>query len=107
MLTWDDLSPARQKWVRLVQLHYPEIKSEITYAQIKEIHKEFSDKRSQDKRYKCAFALWLIGPNAISRGVYFFPAEGNIPPNQPETTSAKSELDVAYEEELAAYGIKV
>ena len=104
MLTWNDLSPARQKWVRLVQMHYPEITETITFKQIKEIHEHFLSLREEDKRYKVSYALWLIGNNAISRGVYFFPAEENTPPEK-ESSVVDDKLELEYKKELELYGI--
>jgi hypothetical protein len=103
MLGFNDLSPARQKWVRLVELTHPEVTETITYQQIKDFHEEFTALREQDKRYKVGMPLWLIGKNAIKRGVYFFPGTNNTPPE--EEAKIDSEMEEEYQAELRLYGL--
>ena len=103
MLGFDDLSPARKRWVMLVELTHPEVTDTITYQQIKDFHNEFMSLRDQDPRYKVGMPLWLIGENAIERGIYFFPGTNNAVPAQVQEVD--SELELEYKEELALYGL--
>lgn len=104
MLQFKDLTPSRQKFVSLVELHFPEIKERgtITYKEIQDIHEFFVSKREENKNYKVSKPLWLITSNAIERGNYKFPAS-----DAAETTEEiQSEWDHLYYAELARYGIK-
>jgi hypothetical protein len=103
MLGFNDLSPARKRWVMLVELTHPEVTDTITYQQIKDFHAEFAALREQDKRYKIGMPLWLIGPNAIERGVYFFPGTNNTVPVK--VREADSDMELEYKQELAEYGL--
>lgn len=103
MLAYDDLSPARKRWVMLVEFAHPEVTDTITYQQIKDFHEEFLLLRDKDPRYKVGMPLWLIGQNAISRGVYFFPSSKNTAPTV--TKQENSPLEEEYLIELKAYGI--
>ena len=102
MLTYDILTDSQRRWVNLVEFHYPDITTEITYLQIKEIHIFFTEKRLENKNFKCAKALWLITNNAISRGVYSFPS--SKAPEKKEVEILDS-LEIGYREQLSAHGI--
>lgn len=96
MLEYSDLSISRKKWVHLVELFHPEVDQTISYEQIKTFHEEFKEKRSLDTRFKVSLPLWIIGQNAISRGVYFFPGTKN---DSAQFLSSKKEIDDMYETE--------
>jgi hypothetical protein len=104
MLQFKDLSPAQQKFVLLVELHFPQIKERgtITYKEINEVHDFFLEKRKENKNYKVMKALWLVTNNKIERSLYKFPLseEKVAPPSEPLT-----EWDLMYQAELARYGI--
>jgi hypothetical protein len=95
MLHYHNLTPAQRKWVELVQIHFPEITSEITFTQINTIHEFFLGKRSEHKNYKVGMPTWLITNNSLKRGVYFFPASmynnTDVPLTEKET-QFRSEL---------------
>jgi len=103
MLTYKDLTAGQRKWVNLVEHYHPEVKGEVTYKQILEFHEEFKLLRKQGSHYKVCLALWLIGKNALRRGVYFFPGSGNSV--SPKPTGNKASLAVQYKQELQNYGI--
>jgi hypothetical protein len=107
MLEFSNLSPAQKKWVRLVELHHPEVKDTVTFAQIKQFHEEFKQLRSVDKSYKVSMPLWIITANAIRRGVYFFPGTENAVDPEPadEPMEIIPELEVEYQKELQNFGI--
>jgi hypothetical protein len=106
MLNYTDLSPAKQKYIDLVELFFPDIKTRgvITFQEMNDIHAFFVKKREENKKYKCSMPIWLITSNAMSRGVYKFPAS-DVTIEQ--DTSGLTELDLQYHAELARYGIKV
>lgn len=83
---------------------HPEVEDEITHRQLHDFHHEFMQLRKEDKKFKIGLPVWLMNQNAIRRGVYFFPAEGNEPP----TTEKKVDtvLEEQYKKELEAFGIK-
>lgn len=106
MLDYGDLSPARKKWVHFVEMFHPEIEQTVSFEQIKKFHEEFKAKRSIDPRFKVSMPLWLIGENAISRGVYFFPGTKN---DSSQFLTTKNEKDSVYETQyfavLKQYGL--
>lgn len=107
MLTFDDLSTAQKKWVYIVNHFHPEVTTEITFKQINDFHNEFVALRAENKKYKVGLPLWLIGENAIRRGVYFFPAEANkSAPVGMKKMPVKTALLDEFKQELKKYGIK-
>lgn len=104
MLTYNDLSHTQRKWVSLVEMFHPEITDTITYKQINEFHNEFMELREISQKYKTGMPLWLIKPNALERGVYFFPSQKNTPPEQEQVVL--SDKEQIYQEELKKHGLK-
>jgi hypothetical protein len=104
LLSYSDLTKSQRKWVDLVELHFPEIDTQLTFEKIKEIRDLFKSKQELDKRYKGGYALWLITHNAIDRGPYMFPGSKfeNVEPIIPVIDS---ELETRYKNELIKYGI--
>jgi hypothetical protein len=105
MLTYDDLTAGRKKWVHLVEMFHPEVGETITYEQLKTFDAEFRQLRSKDPKYKVSLALWLIGSNAVSRGVYFFPSQKNNADKFVAATSASPVLETLYRKTLEKFGI--
>lgn len=105
MLTYDDLTAGRKKWVHLVEMFHPEVGETITYEQLKSFDAEFRQLRAKDPKYKVSLALWLIGSNAVSRGVYFFPSQKNDVAKFVTEKENSPKLDTMYREALSAYGI--
>ena len=105
MVTYNDISPAQKRWVDLVEIFFPGVKSRgaVTYKEIHEIHDFFVSKRAEDKRFKVSMPIWLITANAMERGVYKFPASDAIPDDEP--ADIDTELEQIYLSELARYGI--
>lgn len=105
MLAYNNLSSARQRWVDLVEQHFPEVKLRgvVTFKEINSIHDFFFEKRESDKRYKISKPLWLITNNAISKGVYQFPAS-DAP--EVETPVIDDKMELYYRSELLAHSIK-
>jgi hypothetical protein len=106
MLSYEDLTASQKKWVDLVEIHYPELitRDTLTYADLKRIHTEFVGKRAENKKYKCSMPLWLITNNAISRGLYRFPASWLV---FDEYVGVVDEpLEIIYREELKRFGIE-
>lgn len=103
MLEYDDLSPAQKRWVDLVELFFPDIqlRGKITYKEIQEVHEFLLKKRDEDKRFKCAMPLWVITNNALSRGVYQFPAS-----DVSKAMTFDEKMEQFYLAELARFGIK-
>jgi hypothetical protein len=107
MLTFDDLSTAQKKWVYIVNHFHPEVTTEITFKQINDFHDEFMTLREGNKKYKVGLPLWLIGENAVRRGVYFFPSEANTSvPVGTKKAPVKTALLEELKQELKKYGIK-
>jgi hypothetical protein len=107
MLTWDDLTSTQKHWVTLVQMFHPEIKDSITFQQLKSFHDEFKAMRSENKRFKTGFPIWLITHNAVERGVYFFPSEENVIDSEPDLcVEIDPQLELFYKKELENYGIR-
>ena len=104
MLSFNDLSVSQRKWVSLVEMFHPEITDKITYKQIQEFHEEFMSLRSTNPQYKTGMPLWLIKPNALERGVYFFPSSKNTPPEQ--EAIVQTDIEKMYQQELQKFGIK-
>jgi hypothetical protein len=100
MLNYKDLSPAKRKWVDLVEIHFPQYTDTITYEQLNIIHAVFTAKRNEDRRFKCSKPLWLISNNAVSRGVYKFPGSKDA-----VIEEVLSEDEKMYRAELSKYGI--
>lgn len=102
MLRYSDLTAGQRKFVDLVELHFPNITTEITHTQIKEIHEFFIGKRAEHKNFKVAKALWIVTNNYISRGLYRFPGTNGLPPDIVDY----SPQELAYRDELEKLGIK-
>ena len=75
MKNFDELSPAQERWVVLVEYCFPAIyqSGQITHKELIKVHAQFLDMREQDKKYKVGWPIWLISNNAITRGVYQIP----------------------------------
>jgi hypothetical protein len=105
MISYQELSKARKRWVDLVELHYPEIDKTISLQQIKDIHDFFTTKRTEDKKYKVSKALWVVTNNKVSRGVYRFPGSKSEF-EETETPIIDDELETLYKAELIKLGIQ-
>lgn len=106
MLTYEKLSPGQKKWVLMVNTFHPEIKESITFDQIHQFHAEFMLLRETNIRYKVGLPNWLIRENRIDRGVYFFPAEGEVYKDTSDNTEIISDLEARYQEYLVEYEMK-
>lgn len=104
MLTYNSLSSAQRRWVDLVEIYFPEIKTRgvVTNKEVRTIHDFFVGKRAEDKRFKISHPIWLITNNAVSRGVYTFPSSSFVE----ESAQLHDGLELIYRTELAAYNIK-
>jgi hypothetical protein len=103
MLNYKDLSPAKRKWVDLVEYFFPDIKERgvITFKELNEIHAFLKEKRKEDIRYRVAKPLWLIMANATGRGIYKFPATEK----NEDVVDIDPALEPYYQTSLEKYGI--
>lgn len=99
MKNYSDLSAGQRKWVDLVEIYFPEIGDTITYKQLLTAHAFFKEMREQNAKYRVAKPIWLIGANAIARGVYRFPG------SSVKIQSQFSEMETIYHAELKEFGI--
>lgn len=104
MLTYDKLSPGQRRWVTMVQFFHPEIVDTISFEEVHTFHTEFMGMRNTDPKFKVGLPNWLFKENRIGKGLYFFPAEGNIPPVEEEPE--KTELGEKYDMYLYQFGLK-
>ena len=80
MKTFAELTPARRKWVLLVQQFFPTIaeRGTITYKELHDVHDYFLSKRSDDSTFNVGFPIWIIQSCTISRGVYRLPLDASV-----------------------------
>lgn len=105
MLTYQDLTNSQKRWVHLVMTHFPNVGTEITYTEFKEIDFFLKSRRELDVSCKISKPLWLVTNNKLSRGVYSFPAPNIVPPVLP--VSILSEEESVYQMELEKLGIPI
>ena len=72
MRNYNNLTTSQKRYVSMVRIYKPELKNEITFAQLNELHNEFLKLRP---KYKLGFPNWLLVENRIDRGLYFLPME--------------------------------
>lgn len=105
MIKFDDLSPAKLKWLTLVELLFPEIYANdtISVSELKTVHNHFLELRKTDAKYKVSWPIWLITNNALERGVYVLPKpNANL---MVESSREKHEYFAEYESELRQFGV--
>jgi len=109
MLSYSDLSKAKQRWVNLVEKHFPNIldvtKGVLSYKDLQDIHANFTARRVEGKQFKVSKPLWLISNNAISRGVYKFPFS-TVEEIVDEQAEPDTEMEIRYQAELAKLDIR-
>lgn len=104
MLSYDDLSKGQKRYVDLVQQFFPNIVEDISFQQMKEVHKMLYDLRELGKEYRVGFPNWLIQHNRLGEGLYFFPANGVSLPKPVRTIEIDDHLEGQYETLLQRHG---
>jgi hypothetical protein len=104
MITLSELTPAQSKWLALIKHYFADIHSSgiITYQQLVEAHKKFTELRETDKKFKVGWPIWFITNNQISRGVYQLPKELAEQEVDPDT---EHPLYAEYIDELKRFNI--
>jgi len=76
MLGYSELTPGQKRYVDIVSILFPDIKTEIRYSEVLEIRDYLQTLRKANPSYKIGFPNWLLVNNRVDKGVYFFPKKG-------------------------------